>query len=298
MNFKPNKINLKYITYPALATVPLIVGLFAGSLLGVHLLTRRDRKPIRKLRQLAQSAVKNVSITAEDGVRISAWYVARPGPNIVILLSGRGTNREENINRAAFYLDRGYSVLLPDLRATGNSEGDRITFGWEERKDLIAWYQFLQAKGYHEVAAHGFSLGAATICYALTEIVDFNFIVLEACYTDLRKTGENWLRRMYIPGVASYLIQPLMDYTLSLSKKKMKPLKYIKKIKCPLFIMGGRKDELVPPKVVIKLFAANTARVSRIYFFEDGEHENYSIFYPEEYNRELAAFLESVHHLV
>ena len=43
-------------------------------------------------------------------------------------------------SRAEWYLARGWSTLLVDLRATGESEGAHVSMGWHEATDLRAWH--------------------------------------------------------------------------------------------------------------------------------------------------------------
>jgi hypothetical protein len=105
-----------------------------------------------------------VIITTEEKVKISASYIKKSPDKVVILLAGKKGNRTSNVSRAQNYIDKGYSVLLPDLRGTGKSEGNIISFGWNERKDLIACFKFLETEGYKNIGAHGSSLGVVN-CY-------------------------------------------------------------------------------------------------------------------------------------
>ena len=93
--------------------------------------------------------------------------------------------------RADFYYKNNYNVLLQDLRGTGKSGGDAITFGWHERKDLLAAFNFLKEKnGIDTIAVHGLSLGAATITSRYQEKPDYYSVVLESCSGNI----ENALR--------------------------------------------------------------------------------------------------------
>jgi fermentation-respiration switch protein FrsA (DUF1100 family) len=47
------------------------------------------------------------------------------------------------VGRAHFLRRAGYSTLLIDLQATGESPGRRITFGWKERLDVIAAVSYI-----------------------------------------------------------------------------------------------------------------------------------------------------------
>jgi len=289
-----NKLSSKYIKYPLAAGIPLILGSIAALMAGAHILTRRDLKPVAALRRIAKDHIRSITITTEDGVRVSAWYIPRPGNNIVIILSGRGTNRNENVVKAELYLKRGYSVVLPDLRGTGRSGGERITFGWDEQKDLIAWYHFLQAKGYNEIGAHGFSLGAATICYSLDELPNFKFLILESCYMDLAEVMQMGLRRMYVPVIASVLLRPMVEYLSAVTHEEMQPWTHLHYTNCPIMIMGGRKDRLVPVETLIQFFTKIDGPLAKLHIFERGAHENFSKFFRREYSQVFNEFFDQI----
>ena len=46
------------------------------------------------------------------------------------------------IDRGRFLRRAGYSVLLIDFQATGETKGDHITFGWKESQDVLAAMNF------------------------------------------------------------------------------------------------------------------------------------------------------------
>ena len=123
--------------------------------------------------------VQNLSIKTQDDVVVSSWFIENSKDKAIILLSGIRGNRTQQLDRARFYLDQGYSVLLPDLRGTGETKGDFISFGWHERKDLNACYKKLKELGFSEIGANGQSLGAATIVYSSKEATNFDFVILD-----------------------------------------------------------------------------------------------------------------------
>ena len=48
------------------------------------------------------------------------------------------------VERASFLRRAGYSTLLIDFQATGETKGDRITFGWKESRDVLAAVEFIR----------------------------------------------------------------------------------------------------------------------------------------------------------
>jgi hypothetical protein len=75
--------------------------------------------------------VSDVQTTAADGAVLRGWYVSPPNPNgeAVVLLHGITGNRIDPSGLGDIFLQRGYSVLLPDSREHGQSGGRIATYG-------------------------------------------------------------------------------------------------------------------------------------------------------------------------
>jgi len=132
------------------------------------------------------------SFKSFDRVDISSWFLRNDSSKkAIILLNGIGANRLSLVSRGKFYLENDFNVLMPDLRGTGASGGDMITFGWQERFDLLACVDFLKEKGMEKIAVHGLSLGAATIVYSFQENPNYDFVVLESCYDNITNALKN-----------------------------------------------------------------------------------------------------------
>ena len=74
---------------------------------------------------------ESVTFPSQSGSVIHGWFSRAPAAaGAVLLLPGIHANRRSLVARAEFLRQAGYSTLLIDFQATGESEGDRITFGW------------------------------------------------------------------------------------------------------------------------------------------------------------------------
>src|SRR5688572_31859634 len=73
-----------------------------------------------------------------------------------------------------------------DLRAQGGSEGERVTIGYKEVRDLRGALLWLNERGFApgEVVLHGFSLGGATVLRAAPKS-GVAAVVEESAYADL-----------------------------------------------------------------------------------------------------------------
>jgi len=118
-----------------------------GSLLGSRIATWAYPQTIPPVEHYFTQPAENQSFRSFDNVEISSWFIPNDSSEkVVILLNGIAGNRLGMIPRANFYYKKGFNVLLPDLRGTGASGGEMITFGWKERYDLLACVDFLSSK--------------------------------------------------------------------------------------------------------------------------------------------------------
>lgn len=288
-------ISRKFAKNLLMGTIGAALSASAGIVVyAVHSYSKRSSLPLVRLKDINGIPIRNVEILAEDGVKLSAWLLDNNSPKMVILLSGRGNDRSNNIKKAEIYLEQGYSVLMPDLRATGQSEGDRISFGWHEKLDLISWYYYLKSIGYNYIAAHGHSMGAATICYALEEIKDFKFLVLESCYRHLFEVVQSGLKMFYVPQVAAHLIVPLGQQLIGYMEDKMHPGDFLQLSDAPLLMLGGDSEQLVPAETTISLFSTNKARFSKLHLFKGATHVIFSDDYNEEFKEVMTDFIDKV----
>src|ERR671920_1949481 len=145
----------------------LPLGYFGMGLLVVLWMT----SPSRKFPEATPASVglgyREVEFLSTDGVRLSAWWVLVEGSSLAaVLVPGWGGHKfdEHLLQTVPVYHDAGYSVLLLDLRAQGESDGARRTLGYREVRDVRGALAWLQRQGYRldQVVLHGWSMGGAT----------------------------------------------------------------------------------------------------------------------------------------
>ena len=193
----------------------------------------------------------NVSFPSASGSLIHGWLaVASSRSPVVLLLPGVRANRLSMLNRAFFLHRAGYSVLLIDLQATGESKGEAITFGWRERLDVLAAVNFIK----HElpdspVAVLGSSLGGAAALLA-TPPLEVRAMILEAVYPTVEKATTNRLRmRLGSLGtiVAPVLLAQLRP-RLGVSVTQLRPIDHAAQVRCPVLIISGAADRHTTPQ--------------------------------------------------
>src|SRR5258708_12232294 len=101
---------------------------------------------------------EDFNVTAPDGAELRGWKVRPQEPNgsWVLLFHGVADNRVGAIGQSEILLRAGYSVVMMDQRAHGESGGAMATYGWLERNDTRAVVDALVASQH---PPHPFPLG-------------------------------------------------------------------------------------------------------------------------------------------
>lgn len=86
------------------------------------------------------------------------------------------------------YSEEGYNVLIPYMRATGESEGEYIGMGWLDKDDLQCWInKIIEQNNNANIVLHGSSMGAATVLMASGDDLPSNVkaIIEDSGYTSV-----------------------------------------------------------------------------------------------------------------
>ncbi|MEW5939979.1 MAG: alpha/beta fold hydrolase, partial [Chloroflexota bacterium] len=134
-----------------------IVGFTAGLMLAVFLVITVERSIFTVLHD-STPAPSEVNVPPDlefeveevtfesDGLTLAGWYVPPQNGATIILLHGYGGNRTGTLWHARQLVPAGYGVLMYDERASGESEGTRRTYGWEDPRDVGAAIGFIEAR--------------------------------------------------------------------------------------------------------------------------------------------------------
>lgn len=264
-----------------------------GSVLGSKIATMAHPKEIPDASNYFSQSVENHTFSSFDKVQISSWFIpADSSSKAVVILNGIGGSRLGLIKRAQYYVEKGYNVLLPDLRGTGASGGKTITFGWKERYDLQASIQFLKEKGIEEIAVHGLSLGAATIVYSFQEKPDYKFVVLESCYDNITNALNNRVDKIPLPDFIYYPLRKFTEMRVEATEEQLSPASYMSLCNFPTFVMAGDSEKKVKLKETLKLYDKCAAITKQLHFFKGAYHENFMNRFSKDWRVEMENWLE------
>jgi len=184
-------------------------------------------------------AATEVWLTARDGVKLNAWWIAAPRAQLVtVFFHGNAGNLTHRIEHMRAIIAAGSSLLLPDYRGYGRSEGKPSEAGLY--MDADAAYQWLIDQGHapERIVIQGESLGTA-VAVDLAARKACAGVVLEAPFNSAARVAA---------GILPFLGPLIMRGFDSKGK--------IGKVRAPLLFMHGDRDEVIPNELGRDLFAA------------------------------------------
>ncbi len=238
--------------------------------------------------------LRDTVIHNPQGLRMHAWYLASADSsnNTAVIVHGYTSNPIEMMQIGYLYHhDLGYNILLPDLIAHGQSEGETIQMGWHDRLDVKQWtsvaHDIFRAD---TMVVHGISMGAATtMCLAGDETPAYVRAFVEDCgYTSVWDEFEGELR-----GQFSLPAFPLLHTTSLLCKlvhgwsfTEASPLNQVKRCTKPMLFIHGTNDTYVPTAMVHPLFEAKPG-IKRLWLAPGSAHAVAYKDHPQEYTEIL-----------
>lgn len=216
---------------------------------------------------------RRIQVRSDDGTALAGRMIPgtkRLRPWVLMLHDFRGSWRD-SLAFSRIYAAHDCNIMLVDMRAHGESEGEWTGSGWLDRRDVIAWCSWIIARTGEgtQIIIHGIGMGATAALFAAEEKdfpIQVRAIVSDSAYTD------TWNATALRFGKGFAKPQPMLDlYRIILKKSKGgydlgigNILPSMQSISTPLFIMHGEKDACTPPYMGIYLAKAAGCDVDTI----------------------------------
>ncbi len=244
---------------------------------------------------LNQSNYRNVFLK-NDGLKLHAVYIPNDSHRYVICChgySGSAIGLGPFLHK--FYL-QGFSVLAPDARAHGESEGKYTYMGQREKKDIVRWIRYLiEQDPEAEIVLWGISMGASTVMFTLGEELPSNVkCAIEDCgYSSLYgQYCYECQHTLHIPSFPLVLFVNLVTrIKLKLNIRKADTKYTLTRSKTPLLLIHGDNDTFVPFFNLQRNYDL-CASEKEMLVMEDATHARSSSFHPEQYWNSVFQFCD------
>jgi len=291
-----------------LLAVPVLAA-FVGSSLGDAILhpARLPLTPERMVRinemlQRTGASKLDFTVTAPDGVELHGWKVRPKIPNgdWVMLFHGIADNRTGDSGHAEFLLRHGYSVVMMDSRAQGESGGDMETYGWKERYDTVAVTDALfSSEQVRHLYALGVSLGAAIALQSAAVEPRIAAVAAEAPFANLREVSYDyaglhagsWLgKSLFRP--ASIVAMKSIEKDGGFKPEDASPEKAVAERPFPVLLICGTRDATIPCRHAERIYKAATGPKG-LWIVQGAGHASALGQDPPEYEKRVVSFFEN-----
>jgi fermentation-respiration switch protein FrsA (DUF1100 family) len=220
--------------------------------------------------------IEKFKIKTQDNIELLSWYHKKNVSDYktILFLHGNAGSLENRIYKLNFLGNLDVNFLIIAWRGYSGSSGKPSEFGlYQDAKSALNW---LNSKGITDdkIVLYGESLGTS-VAIEVGQNRNFAGIILEAPFTSMIDIGKKHY--------------PFFPVKLLLKDKYVSKNK-IKNIKCPILIMHGKADTIVPFYMGKKMYElANEPKYS--YF---SEYDDHMIEYNEKLLNVLQKFIDSL----
>ena len=218
---------------------------------------------------------QDVELVTSDGLKLHGWYVPAEGArNLLLFCHGNAGNISHRLDNVARLHAAGVAVFIFDYRGYGLSQGKPSEKGmYLDAEAAWAWAKERAAEQGGRVVIFGRSLGGVAAVYLAARHQPAGMI-LESTFTDLGAMAKSFFP---LPGMGKLL------------GGRFNSLGRAPRVSCPVLMLHGDADEIVPYRLGRQLYAALPGPKAFVTLRHGGHNDTYLVG-GEAYFQLLAAF--------
>lgn len=203
--------------------------------------------------------------TRSGGVeRMHGWWIPASQANaqVLLYLHGNGINIGANVAHANRFHRLGFSVLLPDYRGYGRSEGSFPTEASVYQDAAVAWDYLVQERKIQprQIFLYGHSLGGAVAIDLAVKHPDAAGLIVESSFTSIRDL---------VDYQAIYRIFPIN----LILHQRFDSIRKVRSLALPVLFIHGTADLRVPAIMSQQLYEA-APEPKQLILIPDAGHNN------------------------
>lgn len=233
-----------------------------------------------------------VAISSKDH-KIAGWWTDKYQDSpVVLLLHAVRADRATMVSRARLLQEHGFSTLLIDLQAHGETPGAAITFGKRESEDVVTAIAWIKNRAPNrKIGIVGCSLGGAAALLA-PQPLGVDALVLEAVYPKINLAIENRVRLRV--GPLAPLVTPLLSWQLGvrlhLEPQDLEPIRSVSRAGSPVLIAAGSDDQHTTLRETMALYDA-AREPKELWIVTGAKHQDLLEFDSSGYEAHVLRFL-------
>lgn len=223
-----------------------------------------------------------VEVTATQFQFIHGWWIKanKPRDRVLLYLHGNAENIGANINRANFFRELGFSVLLIDYRGYGRSQGKFPNELQVYQDAAVAWNYLHDERQIpsDRIFIYGHSLGGAIAIDLALKQPDAGGLIVDSSFTSIREM------------VALQNIFSIFPVDLMLTQR-FESIEKLPNLKMPVLFIHGSDDSTVPAFMSQNLYAV-APEPKKIVIVPGADHNNVAETAPYDYKKAVLSLIE------
>jgi len=210
-----------------------------------------------------QLPFEDVKVTTSDGLNLNGWFIPSTGGRATVLLvHGYKDQRGSMLGVAEILHRHGYSVMVASLRGHDVNDGELISFGLFEVRDLEAWYQHLRGRADVDpraIGLFGVSMGGTIGLRYASQNPEMRVVIADCAFSSVMDTAATSIRHFtglppfpFAPAIVFWSERQFGGDADELDATRWIPLIAPR----PVFLLQGGADTVVSAESGRKLFAA------------------------------------------
>lgn len=242
---------------------------------------------------------EDVSWRTGDGLNIKGWYVPNRSDKAVLIAHGLGVNRSNFMAVVELWHQLGFNVLIFDFRGHGDSDGRTITFGYQERLDVIGGWDYLtriKKIDPSKIIGYGVSFGGAAMINVASQNIRFQKLIIDSSYASIDDMAMNIVERQpIVPSFLSSIFKEIglffVELELGFDIREKSPENMIAALTgTPVLFIHGRGDKLINYFQTMRLFS-RAGQPKEIYIMDTSGH--FGTVNDRSYKAIIQSFLDS-----
>jgi dipeptidyl aminopeptidase/acylaminoacyl peptidase len=227
---------------------------------------------------------ETVRIDTANGRRLHGWLIppatgtALRCPTVIVL-HGWGGNAAMMLPLARPLCEAGFASLFVDARCHGASDNDSFAslprFA-EDVEHAIRWLTRRSDIDTRRIGLIGHSVGAGAVLLAASRRPEVAAVVSVAAFSHPAAMMRRWLTQKRIPErpLGRYVLDYVQE-TIGYRFDDIAPVATIARVICPVLLVHGADDEVVPLKEAQQIFAARAHEAVELLVLS-GDHDSFA----------------------
>lgn len=240
---------------------------------------------------------ETVELVSADGTRLSAWYIPSKNGAAVMAQHGFKSDKSRMLREADILARHDFGVLILDVRAHGESEGEVISFGYYEMADLDAGFAYLTSRPDVDparIGMIGLSMGGSMVLQYAAQNTQIQAVLSHSPFSSLEDTIITGVETFTdVPaGIFAGPIRFFAERELGVSASEISAVSVVDQISPrPVFILHGGGDTVVGGQAGQKVYDA-ALEPKELWFHPEWGHVPFGRELPEVYEARVVAFFD------